>query len=200
MLVCDRTAELHYADPETGWAGFSTSQILHQIEPMPYGTNGAMLRGTAIHNAVACLWLGLPVERPPLFDDCADLFEGYMIAARNFLRDRVGQVLMVEDKLKHKTLRYATQIDLLATLRGPTDETLTLIDVKSGQPSKRYRLQMHLQKPLEGIDRAAKMLLLYLRPDGTYQEVPVAWSKTDWAVVEATVIAMWNQHCWRKGA
>ena len=194
MIHCDRSKPVHYATDD-GWEGHGITQILHAIEPY-HGNREAMERGSAVHAACALIALGLEPSIPPAFQYDPQTFEGYCQQYRLWLADRVSEVLAVEEPAQCRKLHVATRLDFLGLLGQGHTNALHLVEIKTGQPHHLHPMQVMAQKKMDGMDKAVKMRLLYLKPD-SYQEVPVKWNPRTWATFESMALAQWNAYQFR---
>ena len=194
MIHCDRARPLHYFTEE-GWEGHGITQILEAIQPHGWRDEDAMERGSVLHSACACVALGMEPEVPPYFQADPELFAAWLSQYRRWFGDRVRDVVAAEELAQLDRLHVATRLDLLCRMdTGP----LTLVELKTGQPSPLHAMQLHAQrKMVERLEKRAAMTILYLQPD-SYHEVSVSWNPRTWGTFESMAIAQWNAYQFRQ--
>lgn len=193
MLHVCRGAAYEYVDPTTGETYYSVSQVVAALlgvprEPGP--PTPAMQRGTQLHRWWA-LALGAAVgvgPTPPPLPDAAPACH----ALRAWIAESVTDVLLVEEPRRCPTARLAGTVDAVLRLR---DGRTVLIDLKTGQPALRDRIQLAAYSQLE-LPPVAAAGLLYLRPTGAVQLelVPPSERARHWSAV----LAMLTLLEWRR--
>lgn len=118
-------------------------------------------------------------------EDICPAYAGYFEAFKDWFHKTKPIVLGTEIKVYHKILGYAGTADLLAVIDGK----VTVVDYKTSAQVN----QMLYGVQLEGYDRAFeshgikidRQLILHLKRDGTYKEVPFRKSAKCWQVLSA---------------
>ncbi|MDH4186847.1 MAG: hypothetical protein OEV08_07610 [Nitrospira sp.] len=172
MLTCDRSAKRHYGDDQGRY--WSVSQVCEVVAgKYDFYAAGAAERGTDVHQifalAVGALmgWCEAP--------DVPTEYAGYHAGILRWIEQAKPQPMMLEKTLRHKTLPYAGTLDYV----GMLGEEFGVLDLKTGQPSRRDVLQVQAYQKL--VDKAARAWVLYVRANGTFTQVPVKSSAREWA-------------------
>lgn len=174
-LSVDRSAPRHYGDEQGRY--WSVSQVVDVVAGgVRYGDSSAMQRGTDVHEIFA-LTIGHRMgwcDEPEVFEGYA----GYYSAILSWAEHASPQPMMLERMLRHKTLPYAGTIDYV----GLIGDAYGVLDLKTGHPEKNHILQLHAYKQM--LDKAAKMWVLYIKPDGSFKQQPIKYSSREWAAFQ----------------
>jgi len=103
-------------------------------------------RGTAVHGAMKAYALG--AWSPPLKAE----WQPYFDSGRRWFDSMVKDVILVEERLIHPTLKYCGQMDLVCILKGETEPSLP--DYKTSQAKAKWHpLQIAAYQDLLERDR-----------------------------------------------
>jgi hypothetical protein len=173
-LECVRGRAKEYADPISGRAYYSHSQVARVIWPDPYaGVDDAVLefarqRGVDLHRIFFFLLASLRgfCPRPARPAE----FGGYYDAMVKFVRERKPYPVLIEEPSKNDKLGVAGTVDTKCVL----DDVLSLVDLKTGREEKKpHKFQLNLYKSFEEYKDARKLWVLYVHDDGDYDLKPV---------------------------
>lgn len=175
MLSVDRAQARHYGDDHGRY--WSVSQVCEVIT----GDRGfkdpvALQRGTDLHQIFA-LAVGA-VSGLCEWPDVPDHYRGYYAAIERWIEHAKPRAMSLERTMKHKTLPYAGTSDFL----GLVKEEFGVLDLKTGVAARWHSVQIHAYQRMT--DKAARMWVLYIADDGTFQQVAVKPSARDWAVFQ----------------
>lgn len=188
-----RGARQEYRRAADGRSYFSVSQILEVLLPGTFDRVPANRllatreKGTDLHYWFAKVlgWKAELTVRPEAPDGIA----GYVQAMMTWADDYAATPVMIETP-SCSDEGYAGTPDTLALCRpypgktGPQQRQPTIVDLKSGTAKAADIVQIQLYRRLRQYDHAKQLLLLYVKPDGTYVCVPVLESAADlaWAL------------------
>ncbi len=156
-------------------------------------TRAASIRGTAIHQAAEAIAKGEPYAIPA---DSTAQVEAY----RRFLDDWRVEPITIERVVGHTTFGYAGTFDLLAMVAREA----YLLDIKTNAsgvfPETALQLAAYLhadwsehQATLERLG-GCKTAVVWLRPDGGYELLPVDAGKESFrAFLAAKDLASWSK-------
>ena len=162
----------------------SVTTLMKPLSNVVYGTvdpgvlSRAAHKGTAVHSAN---------ENYVLFgiEDIDPAYALYFEAFKAWWHECKPTPIGTEIRIYHKILEYAGTADLLCIIDGK----VTLVDYKTSAQVSRMMYGVQL----EGYDRAFdshgihidQQLILHLRKNGTYKEVPFKKSAKCWSVLSS---------------
>ena len=194
-FVITRGERQEYRHVASGKTYFSVSQVLEVLMPgtfdnVPKNKLAATReRGNDLHYWFAMVlgWKAKLVAQPEAPDGIA----GYVAAMMKWADDYSVTPILFETPSCSPEYGFAGTVDTLANCRAyPAYKTPpgadierfhTIVDLKSGQPKAADIVQIQMYKRLEGYQNAQQMLLLYVKPDGTYKVLPVREAEGDFA-------------------
>jgi hypothetical protein len=186
MLSVDRTKSRHYGDEQGRyWSVSQVCQVVTGKDGSQYAA-GAADRGTDLH-LIFALALGHYAGYcdPP---DVDEAYIGYHMAMLDWMDWAKPTPMKIEDAYRHKTLPYAGTPDCV----GMIGEAFGVLDLKTGQPERWHAMQVRAYK--EMVEQAAKMWVLYVKNDGTFQFKDVKSSARDWAAFQSGLnLLQWRE-------
>lgn len=189
VLACDRSRPQQYAD-ETGQRFWSVTEVRHVMDPpSPWWTEEARQRGHRLHVyfALALAAVNGLGEMP---DEVTGL-DGYCQGIRAWVETERPEVVRLEEPSCNRQLRIAGTPDALVLL-GPR-KVLTLLDLKTGQPTRTDHAQLLAYRTFEGYSAARAMVDLYVRPDGPPRVLARGPDPHSWAAfLSAVNLLQWR--------
>ena len=174
-LSVDRAKPRQYGDAEGRY--WSVSQVCDVVSGgCDYYAPGAAERGQDVH-LIFALAVGHSAglcEAP----EVPEAYGGYYKAMLDFIAWAKPVPSAIERTMKHKTYPYAGKPDFI----GSIGEEFGVLDLKSGAPAKWHSVQIHGYQKM--LDKAAKMWILYISDNGTFQFKTIKPSARDWAVFQ----------------
>ena len=187
MLTCERDKPRHYGDEKGRY--WSVSQVCEVVAGgCDYYAPGAAERGQDLHDIFALAvgnYAGMCMA-----PDVPEHYAGYYTAMVEFIAWAKPVPVSIERIMKHKTYPYAGRADFI----GSIADEFGVLDLKTGNPEKWHRVQIHGYQKM--LDKAAKMWILYVGADGKFQFKLVKPSARDWAVFTNGLSLLQ----WREGA
>ncbi|MDH4327462.1 MAG: hypothetical protein OEW25_01000 [Nitrospira sp.] len=185
MLNVDRDKPRHYGDEQGRY--WSVSQVCDVVSGgCDYYAPGSAERGQDLHVIFALAvghYAGL-CEAP----DVPEIYTGYHQAMHEFIAWAKPVPSAIERTMRHKTYPYAGTPDFI----GSIGDEFGVLDLKTGTPAKWHSLQIHAYQKMT--DKAARMWLLYIKDDGTFQFKLVKPSARDWAAFQNGLsILQWRE-------
>jgi len=169
-LVTRRGQPYEYHDEETGQDFFSVTQIRTVMHNSYAGVSSeilepARLRGQLLHTR---FWKMLGARAglcamPPILH----AYAGQCSAMDEWAETHQVTPITLEQKGVNRKLGYAGQTD--TQCRYGVTRTITLADLKTGQPTLTDPAQLLAYNCMEGF-KSAQLLDLYVKADGTYEE------------------------------
>lgn len=156
-----------YTDLRTGKVRPSVSKLLALggLVNDAWMTEESALRGRAIHAATADIDLGVAVD-----PKAGERFRPYLLAWQAALERMRPEFEAVEEARMHPRYRYGCTTDRAGVVYG----RLSVLEIKTGEPSKAHPVQTALQAILEcdrwqlPPDMVARWLV-YLKPSGAFE-------------------------------
>lgn len=187
-LTCDRRQLRHYGDEQGRY--YSVSQVCRVLagEPDRAADPLAAQRGTDLHQIFALLLAARQgLSEPPVIPAP---YQGYVAAMQAWIGAADPQAVQVEVARRHPRLPYAGTIDCVGLLqRG----AYGVLDLKTGQPARWHAVQIRAYRELLE-ERAARMWILYVHPDGTYRLDRILPRPADWlAFQHALNVLLWRE-------
>lgn len=173
-LLCDRTATQQYTDPTTGKSYFSFSQVAQVLDPEVYSRidpdvlGRAQVRGTRLHYLFAFL-LGSRAgwcEAPEVPEEWA----GYYRAMVRWADAHHVSPMLIEEPSIWQDCAGTPD----AKVRYGSTGMVTLPDLKTGTiRSRLHRVQVQVYSQMAEYRDCRQLVVLYVQPDGTYEEMIV---------------------------
>lgn len=146
----------------------------------------AMLLGEYVHQATALY------DRGELdMDSLDDAIEPYLLAWVQFTVDYKTDWKLIEYTAYHTGLFYAGTLDRAGLVTSEIGTRSCVVDIKTGEPKKWHAAQVEAYRALD--PQWAYRMVVYLKPDGTYEavwqnsgELPELWRA-------AVLIAQWKR-------
>lgn len=196
MITIDRSQPLNYAADGVRYYGVTT--ICHAMTgSRPYGDQAAMDRGTDLHNIFALAVASYAGRcEPPVVPT---LYHGYHQSMMQWI-DMVKPLPYCIEQPSISSIRltpFAGTPDLLALIHYRGNQTLALIDLKTGGKARWHHAQIMAYWKLKGYEKAEIAGILYLNADG---EMPtfetVKWNGRDFTAFQSAL----NLLFWRESA
>jgi hypothetical protein len=187
MFSVDRTQPRHYGDEQGRyWSVSQVCQVVTGKDGSQYAA-GAAERGQDLH-LIFALAVGHHAGHcdPP---DVTEAYTGYYVAMLEWIDWAKPKPLKIEESYRHKILPYAGTPDFV----GMIGEAFGVLDLKTGQPEPWHAMQVRAYR--EMVEKAARMWVLYIKVDGTFQFKNLKPSARDWAAFQSGL----NILQWREG-
>lgn len=200
MLTVRRGDVYEYLEERTGLQCVSMTQVRramfdHYAAVPQHYLEAARKRGELLHvrfGLVLAAREGLCPHPEPL-----PMLEGYCQAMDCWADQAKARPIRIEEPSLNRKLRVAGCPDALC-LCG-SSEVLTLLDLKSGEPTKTDAIQLVGYHTFEDYEDAKDLIDLYIQPDGMYKAVRRRRRAADWAIFVSTAhwlhaITTWRTH------